>query len=233
MRRGLATAFASAGFGYGLARFDNLSPSQMSRLPDVFTLPFVAIVSALVLAACGGSGGGSSSTTSATSGSTPPTTTPGSVPAGTIAVAPEASCDIAGFGQAMLDAVNQARATGRACGTVFYPAVAPLDWNTLLAVAAAGHSTDMANNNYFSHTGLDGRNPNDRIGATGYQASYWGENIYAGGGDVAAAVDAWLNSPGHCANIMNSHFKDIGAACAHNSSSTYGNYWTQDFAAPR
>jgi uncharacterized protein YkwD len=194
---------------------------------------FTVVASMLVLAACGGSGGGGSSTSSATSGSTTPTTTPGTVPIETVAVAPEASCNIAGFGQAMLDAVNQARATGRDCGTDFYPAVAPLAWNTLLAVAAAGHSTDMANNNYFSHTGLDGRNPKDRIDATGYLGSYWGENIYAGGGDVAAAVNAWLNSAGHCANIMNSHFKDFGAACAHGASSAYGNYWTQDFAAPR
>jgi uncharacterized protein YkwD len=193
-----------------------------------------ALALAFVLAACGGSGGGgSSSTSSATSASTTPTTTPGTVPIETIVVAPEASCNIAGFGQAMLDAVNQARATGRNCGTDFYPAVAPLAWNTLLAVAAAGHSTDMANHNYFSHTGLDGRSPKDRIDATGYLASYWGENIYAGSGDVAAAVNTWLNSPGHCANIMNSHFKDIGAACAANTSSTYGHYWTQAFAAPR
>jgi uncharacterized protein YkwD len=205
----------------------------MNRLSGTLELSLVAIASALVLAACGGSGGGGgSSTSSAASGNTTPTT-PGSVPIETVAVAPEVSCNIAGFAQAMLDAVNQARATGRNCGTDFHPAVAPLAWSTLLAVAAAGHSTDMANNNYFSHTGLDGRNPNDRIGATGYQASYWGENIYAGGGDVAAAVNAWLNSPGHCANIMNSHFKDIGAACAHNASSSYGNYWTQDFASPR
>lgn len=202
----------------------------MNRLSGTLELSFVAIASALVLAACGGGGG--SSTSSATSTNTTPTT-PGSVPFDTIVVAPEASCNIAGFGQSMLNAVNQARATGRSCGTDFYPAAGALAWNTLLAVAAAGHSTDMANNNYFSHTGLDGRNPKDRINATGYLESYWGENIYAGSGDVSAAVNAWLNSPGHCANIMNSHFQDFGAACAHNSSSTYGNYWTQDFAAPR
>jgi uncharacterized protein YkwD len=203
----------------------------MNRLPDVFGIRFAALASVFMLLACGGSGGGGS-TSSSVSGDTAQTP-PGDVPAGTIVVAPEASCNIAGFGQAMLDAVNQARATGRNCGTTFYPAVAPLAWNTQLATAAAGHSTDMANNSYFSHTGLDGRNPGNRIDATGYLSSYWGENIYAGGGDVAAAVNAWLNSAGHCANIMNSHFKDIGAACAANTSSVYGRYWTQDFAAPR
>lgn len=205
----------------------------MNCLPGVLGLSFVTLASVLVLAACGGGGGGGTTIgSSSTSGATT-STTPGNVPIETVVVAPEASCNIAGFAQAMLDAVNQARATGRNCGTDFYPAAPPLTWNTLLAVAAAGHSTDMASHNYFSHTGLDGRNAKDRIDATGYLSNYLGENIYAGGGDVAAAINTWLNSAGHCANIMSSHFKDFGAACALNASSTYGHYWTQDFASPR
>jgi uncharacterized protein YkwD len=183
------------------------------------------------LAACGGGGGGSS-TSSATSGNTT-STTPGNVPVETVVVSPEASCNIAGFAQAMLDAVNQARATGRNCGTAYYPAVASLAWNAPLAQAAAGHSIDMANNNYFSHTSLDGRSAKDRIDATGYLGSYWGENIAGGPADVDAVMSGWLASPGHCTNIMTSAYKDFGAACASNGSSAYGKYWTQDFAAPR
>jgi len=185
-----------------------------------------------LLAACGGGGDSGSSTSSTTSGNTT-STTPGDTPVESVVLAPEASCNIAGFAQAMLDALNQARATGRNCGTAYYPAVAPLAWNTLLAQAAAGHSTDMANNNYFSHTSLDGRSAKDRIDATGYLGSYWGENIAGGPADVDAVMSGWLASPGHCANMMNSAYKDFGAACAYNASSTYGEYWTQDFAAPR
>lgn len=203
----------------------------MNHMPEIFKPSLAALVSLLVLAACGGGGGDSSNTTSTTTDTTQtPTET---VPADTTPVAAEATCNIAGFAQAMLNAVNQARIAGRNCGTDYYPAVAPLTWNTQLAQAAAGHSTDMANNNYFSHTSLDGRTFLDRINATGYLGSYWGENIYAGGADVSAAVNAWLDSPGHCANIMNANFKDLGAACAYNASSTYSYYWTQDFAAPR
>ena len=133
----------------------------------------------------------------------------------------------------MLDAVNAARATARYCGADYYPAVAPLAWNAQLAQAAAGHSRDMADNNYFSHTSLDGRTAAQRVTAAGYAYSYLGENIAAGYGGIDAVMSGWLASAGHCANIMNSHYQELGAACASNASSTYGDYWTQDFGAPR
>jgi uncharacterized protein YkwD len=132
----------------------------------------------------------------------------------------------------MLAAVNTARATGRNCGTTPYPAVPALSWNTKLAQAAAGHSHDMATNNYFSHTSLDGRTFDQRIVATGYAYSTLGENIYGGPGSIDSAMAGWLASPGHCANIMNANFRELGAACALNAASTYGTYWTQDFGAP-
>ncbi len=202
----------------------------MNHLCPTFKLPFAVFASIAMLSACGG--GGDSGDTSSGTSNTPPTPT-GSAPADTIASAPDASCNITDFAQAMLGAVNLARSAGWTCGATYYPPSAPMAWNMQLAQAAAGHSTDMANNNYFSHTSFDGRSFLDRINATGYLGSYWGENIYAGGGNVAKTVDAWLASPGHCANIMNSNFREIGAACASNTSSSYGNYWTQDFAAPR
>jgi uncharacterized protein YkwD len=194
-------------------------------------LSWLFLPAVLALAACGGSGGGdpSSPGTSSSGGGSSSSSGGGT----TITVALEDACGISGFGTAMLDAVNAARATARYCGADYFPAVAPLAWNAQLAQAAAGHSHDMADNDYSSHTGLDGRSAKDRIDATGYVGSYWGENIYGGPGSVDAAMTGWLASAGHCANIMNSHFEDFGAACASNASSTYGNYWTQNFAAPR
>ncbi len=129
--------------------------------------------------------------------------------------------------------LNAARATGRMCGTTWYPAAPPVQWNEALARAASGHSKDMATNNYFSHTSLDGRSPGTRITAAGYSWSAYGENIAAGQSTMDAAMTAWLNSPGHCKNIMNARYKDYGAGCAYTSSSRYHTYWTQDFAAPR
>ena len=73
----------------------------------------------------------------------------------------------------------------------------------------------------------------DRVNATGYAWRNLGENIAAGYASVDATVDAWMGSDGHCANLMNPVFADMGAACVTGSRSTYGNYWAQNLARPR
>ena len=104
----------------------------------------------------------------------------------------------------------------------------------MLAQAAAGHSQDMAARNYFSHTSADGRTLVDRVNATGYAWSSLGENIAAGYPSVNAVVDGWMASDGHCANLMNPAFRDIGMACVPGTaSSTYKTYWTLDLGKPR
>ena len=126
--------------------------------------------------------------------------------------------------------VNAARAVGRMCGTTWYPAAPPLVWNEALARAATGHSLDMATKNYFSHTSLDGRDFIDRIEAQGY--TNWraaAENIAAGQSTMASVMTTWLQSSGHCRNIMNARYKEIGMSVAYKSGSRYGTYWTQDF----
>ena len=95
-----------------------------------------------------------------------------------------------------------------------------------LAKAARLHSEDMARQNYFSHTSLDGRSPWDRIEAQGY-ADGSAENIAAGYTTPAAVMDGWMNSPGHRANILDCKSKAIGVGIGRGGS--YGTYWTQDF----
>ncbi len=131
----------------------------------------------------------------------------------------------------MLTLVNNTRAVARDCGSTRYSAAASLAWHCQLENAAQVHSTSMANNNFFDHTGLDGSSPGDRITTAGYIWRTYGENIAAGYGDVQAAMDAWTASPGHCANRMNPNFTEMGAAMGSDADSTYGIYWTQDFAA--
>jgi uncharacterized protein YkwD len=131
----------------------------------------------------------------------------------------------------MLTLVNDARAVARSCGSTNYPAVPSVAWHCNLEQAAQGHSTSMADNDYFSHTGIDNSNPGTRITAAGYNWRTYGENIAAGYGDEESAMSAWLASPGHCANIMNGNFEELGAAAAQNAASTYYIYWTQNFAA--
>lgn len=142
------------------------------------------------------------------------------------------SCNLPNFQQEVLSRVNQARAAGRTCGTAYYSPATALRWNGNLLTAAGAHSTDMAANNYFSHTSLDGRNAGQRITGAGYAWRAYGENIAAGQTSVQAVVNAWLSSPGHCANIMRSTFVDIGVACVASSTSTYRTYWTMDLARP-
>jgi len=122
----------------------------------------------------------------------------------------------------LLQLVNDIRTKGCTCGTTAMPPVAKLVWNDQLAKAGYDHSVDMKTNNYFSHTGLDGSTPGQRIKAAGYQWNSYGENIAIGYPTEQDVMNGWLNSEGHCKNIMSGLFKDIGVG-------EDGNYWTQEF----
>ena len=106
------------------------------------------------------------------------------------------------------------------------PPVSPVTWNDQLAKAAYEHSADMKTKNYFEHIAPDGSNPGERITATGYIWRTYGENIALGYKDEQAVMNGWLTSEGHCKNIMNANFKEMGAG-------REGNYWSQEFGAKR
>ncbi|MFB7369805.1 sigma-70 family RNA polymerase sigma factor [Streptomyces sp. NPDC056222] len=103
----------------------------------------------------------------------------------------------------------------------------PLTENSLLNQAAQGHSVDMAARDFFDHTNPDGDGPGERVTATGYRWSTYGENIAMGQRTPAQVMESWMNSPGHRANILNCSFKEIGIGI-HNDG---GPYWTQVFGA--
>jgi uncharacterized protein YkwD len=124
----------------------------------------------------------------------------------------------------LLQLVNDVRSKGCTCGTTAMPPVTPLAWNDQLAKAAYDHTIDMNANNYFSHTGLDGSDPGQRITAAGYLWNSWGENIASGFTTEQSVMNAWLASEGHCKNVMNGGFKDMGAG-------RVANLWTQDFGS--
>lgn len=134
------------------------------------------------------------------------------------------------FEQQVLTLVNNHRASGATCGGTAYPAVSPLSMDSNLRTAARDHSADMAANDYFSHTSLDGRTFSDRIFDAGYTGgSPLGENIAAGQSSPQSVVSSWMGSTGHCQNIMRAGFEDIGVGYAFVGGSTYGHYWTQSF----
>lgn len=149
------------------------------------------------------------------------------VSAASAAIFKASPCDVPGMRELLLQQVNAARARGAVCGSDRFAAAAPVSWNDRLQAAAAGHSRDMAENNYFSHTSLRGTDAGARAEAMGYRWSSVGENIAAGDTYTAQNVVAgWMASPHHCSNIMDTDFSEVGIACVRSGGSTYGSYWT-------
>ncbi len=111
--------------------------------------------------------------------------------------------------------------------------LAPLKLSAQLSRAAQLHGTDMAKNNYFSHTGRNGSNLGDRAKASGYKYSRVGENIAAGRATAEGTMKQWMNSAGHRANILNPKFTEIGFGYANTPNSRYQHYWVQVFGTPQ
>jgi uncharacterized protein YkwD len=133
----------------------------------------------------------------------------------------------------MLTQVNNARSQAHNCGSANYPATTAISWHCTLEDVAYEHSRDMGDYNFFSHTGSDGLSVGDRVTNAGYVWTAVGENIAAGQPTIDAVMKAWLDSPGHCANIMSTSYTEIGASSYTVSGSDYSIYWTQIFARPR
>ena len=126
----------------------------------------------------------------------------------------------------MLKLVNQRRVSGCNCGGKTMPPVPRLTWNDSIALAALAHSRDMNYNRFFDHRSSNGNTLRDRIEAVGYKWMAIAENIAFGQKDEQTVVNSWIKSKGHCENIMNRAYKEMGAA-------REGIYWTQDFGTKR
>ena len=96
------------------------------------------------------------------------------------------------------------------------------DWE--LSRIARYKSRDMRENGYFSHTSPTYGTPFEMIKAFGLSYKTAGENIAYGQRTPQEVMNAWMNSPGHRANILNAGFTRIGVGYEPN-----GNYWTQMF----
>lgn len=90
--------------------------------------------------------------------------------------------------------------------------LSPLTLNNSLSSAAAGKAQNMFSNNYWAHIAPDGTTPWYFILNAGYDYSFAGENLAKDFNSSKAVVEAWMNSPTHRANVVNSKYKDIGFA---------------------
>lgn len=134
------------------------------------------------------------------------------------------------FEAEVLAEVNRRRAAGATCGGVARRPVPALTLDSRLRCAARLHSQDMATKAFFSHTGSNGSTFVQRIQAAGYSFTAAGENIAAGQTTPASVVQGWMNSTGHCNNIMNPNYTQLGVG--YYRGGPYGHYWTQDFGRP-
>ncbi|KQX49855.1 MULTISPECIES: CAP domain-containing protein [unclassified Streptomyces] len=106
----------------------------------------------------------------------------------------------------------------------------PLRAENHLRTAAQAHADDMAARDYYEHDTPEGRDAGDRMSGAGYAWSTWGENIHRGPKTPELAMEDWMESPGHRANILNCSFKDIGVGVTLTAN---GPWWVQDFGAKR
>jgi uncharacterized protein YkwD len=118
----------------------------------------------------------------------------------------------------VLALVNQERA-GAGC--------APVVADGGLAGVARAHSADMRDRDFFSHTNLEGLSPFDRAEKAGISHSR-AENIAYGQRDAAAVMEAWMNSAGHRANILDCSLRTLGVGVAEGPG---GPWWTQLFGS--
>ncbi|MFI2778993.1 CAP domain-containing protein [Streptomyces sp. ALB3] len=140
----------------------------------------------------------------------PSSAAPSSRPA--VPASPSAVSDQA----AVLALVNQERAK---------VGCSPVTTSSSLTALAQDFSEDMAARGFFGHTDPDGATPWDRAAAAGVQG-LGGENIARGQAGAQAVMDAWMNSDGHRANILNCDYKTLGVGVHLGSG---GPWWTQDF----
>ena len=179
------------------------------------SLASVVLVST-VLTGCGG-GGGSGTAAPAAESPAPEAATP-------------CATELSAIFDDLLAVTNRVRADN---------GISSVKFSYKLGQAAQGHAEDMAEQNYFAHHSPDNSSTiASRIEATGYKFSLAAENLAAGYDSATDVVTAWLNSPGHRENLLNSDYTDVGFGLFFDSDpgvspqATFENYWVQDFGRP-
>jgi uncharacterized protein YkwD len=139
----------------------------------------------------------------------------------------ETDSNSSSFEETIVQLVNEARSQN---------GLAPVTVNLQLMTAAETHSQNMATQDFFDHTGVDGSKVSDRTQAVGYRSTFVGENIGAGYASPEAAFEGWMNSSGHRENILNPNYTEIGVGYVSLENDTgsvnYNYYWTQVFGTP-
>jgi uncharacterized protein YkwD len=148
---------------------------------------------------------------------------------------PVASVDPAwkAFEDQVVDLVNARRAAGALCGQEgSFPPVPPVAAEPTLRCAARLHARDMAARGVVSSVGAGGSTPDTRIAASGYAASFVGENVAGALPDPTAVVDAWMANSIQCSLVLEPGFQHAGVGFV-DAPAAQRFFWVLDFGAPQ
>ena len=145
----------------------------------------------------------------------PQLTNPDLIYPGQVINIPSIDLSVLAFEQEVIRLVNEIRAEN---------GLNSLEYDWELSRVARYKSQDMKDNRYFSHTSPVYGTPYQMIKNFGISFKSAGENIAMGYSTPQAVVNAWMNSSGHRANILNTSYTKIGVGYV-----ASGNYWTQMF----
>ena len=145
----------------------------------------------------------------------PQVSNPNLIYPGQVLAIPQVESSVTAFENEVIRLVNEIRVKN---------GLSALNTNWELSRIARYKSQDMVSNRYFSHTSPTYGSPFQMIKSFGLTYQSAGENIAYGQTTPQAVVNAWMNSSGHRANILNSSYKQIGVGYVAN-----GHYWTQLF----
>lgn len=139
------------------------------------------------------------------------------------------------FEEEVLALVNENRSQAADCGVDGeFAAAPPLVMDPILRCSARLQSLDMFERNFFNHTNPDGKDPFERMDAAGFKGGGAGENIAVGQVSPEQVMRSWMDSDGHCSNVMRANYTMLGVGY-HPGAGGRGlgsNYWTQNFGAP-
>lgn len=148
-------------------------------------------------------------------GANPQITNPNLIYPGQVLTIPTTDSSVLSYEQEVIRLVNEIRVQN---------GLKELTYNWELGRVARYKSQDMKDNGYFSHTSPVYGSPFQMMKSFGITYRSAGENIAKGQRTPQLVVDAWMNSSGHRANILNASFTHIGVGYVAD-----GNYWTQMF----
>jgi len=128
-------------------------------------------------------------------------------------------------------ALNALRAQARSCGERAWPAAPALRWQATLGESSRRHAVALAALDRLDHVDAAGGTLRTRLREAGYAMRVSGENLAGGPETLDEALGQWLDSDGHCDNLMAAQFEEFGLACV-SGPGKLQRYWVLQLAAP-